>query len=39
MTNSFKARIPLAVGSRKYEIYSLAALPADKVARDRKSVV
>ena len=33
MTNSFKARTQLAVGARKYEIFSLAALPADKVAR------
>jgi aconitate hydratase len=33
MTNSFKARSTLNVGNRSYEIYSLAALPADKVAR------
>ena len=33
MTNSFKARSTLDVGNRSYEIYSLAALPADKVAR------
>ena len=33
MTNSFKARSSLAVGNRSYEIYSLAALPRDKVAR------
>jgi aconitate hydratase len=33
MTNSFKARSSLAVGSRSYEIFSLAALPRDKVAR------
>jgi aconitate hydratase len=33
MTNSFKARTQLAVGKRKYEIWSLAALPAAKVAR------
>ncbi len=33
MTNSFKARRPLSVGSRKFEIWSLAALPAAKVAR------
>jgi hypothetical protein len=33
MTNSYKARKELAVGSRKYEMWSLAALPADKVAR------
>jgi aconitate hydratase len=33
MTNSYKARTQLAVGSRKYEIWSLAALPAAKVAR------
>jgi len=33
MTNSFKARSSLAVGDRSYEIFSLAALPRDKVAR------
>ncbi|MGE0581765.1 MAG: aconitate hydratase AcnA [Steroidobacteraceae bacterium] len=33
MTDSFKARTQLAVGSRSYEIRSLAALPAAKVAR------
>ena len=33
MTNSFKARSTLNVGNRSYEIYSLAALPAEKVAR------
>ncbi len=33
MTDSFKARRQLAVGSRSYEIHSLGALPADKVAR------
>jgi aconitate hydratase len=33
MTNSFKARSTLAVGSRSYEIFSLAALPREKVAR------
>ncbi len=33
MTNSFKARSSLAVGDRSYEIWSLAALPPDKVAR------
>jgi aconitate hydratase len=33
MTNSFKARSSLAVGNRSYEIFSLAALPRDKVAR------
>jgi len=33
MTNSFKARSSLAVGNRSYEIWSLAALPRDKVAR------
>ena len=33
MTNSFNARSTLKVGNRSYEIYSLAALPADKVAR------
>ncbi|MBX3693793.1 MAG: aconitate hydratase AcnA [Steroidobacteraceae bacterium] len=33
MTDSFKARAQLAVGSLDYEIMSLAALPQDKVAR------
>ena len=33
MTNSFKARTTLAVGNRSYEIFSLAALPQEKVAR------
>ena len=33
MTNSFKARTSLAVGTRSYEIFSLAALPQAKVAR------
>ena len=33
MTDSFKARTELAVGSRTYDIWSLGALPADKVAR------
>src|SRR5512138_694699 len=33
MTDSFKARSTLAVGGRNYEIWSLAALPRDKVAR------
>ena len=33
MTNSFKARSTLNVGSRSYEIYSMAALPPEKVAR------
>jgi aconitate hydratase len=33
MTNSFKARSSLAVGNRSYEIWSLAALPQEKVAR------
>jgi aconitate hydratase len=33
MTNSFKARSSLAVGNRSYEIFSLAALPPEKVAR------
>jgi aconitate hydratase A / 2-methylisocitrate dehydratase len=33
MTNSFKARASLAVGNRSYEIFSLAALPREKVAR------
>ncbi len=33
MTNSFKARTALQVGDRSYEIWSLAALPRDKVER------
>ena len=33
MTDSFKARRPLNVGDRSYEILSLAALPREKVAR------
>ncbi len=33
MTNSFKAHSSLAVGNRSYEIWSLAALPREKVAR------
>jgi aconitate hydratase len=33
MTDSFKARSTLNVGNRSYEIHSLAALPAEKVAR------
>jgi aconitate hydratase len=33
MTNSFKARSSLTVGSHSYEIFSLAALPREKVAR------
>jgi aconitate hydratase len=33
MTNSFKARSALQVGDRSYEIWSLAALPREKVAR------
>ena len=33
MTNSFKARTPLSVGGRSYEIFSLAALPQEKVTR------
>jgi aconitate hydratase len=33
MTNSFKARSSLAVGNHSYEIWSLAALPREKVAR------
>ncbi|HVS75289.1 MAG TPA: aconitate hydratase AcnA [Steroidobacteraceae bacterium] len=33
MTNSFNARSSLAVGNRSYEIWSLAALPREKVAR------
>ena len=33
MTNSFKAQSSLAVGNRSYEIWSLAALPREKVAR------
>jgi aconitate hydratase len=33
MTNSFRARSTLKVGDRNYEIWSLSALPQDKVAR------
>jgi len=33
MTNSFQARSSLAVGNSTYEIWSLAALPREKVAR------
>jgi aconitase A len=33
MTNSFRARSTLKVGERVYEIWSLSALPQDKVAR------
>jgi aconitate hydratase len=33
MTNSFKARSALKAGNHSYEIWSLAALPQDKVAR------
>ena len=33
MTDSFKARSTLGVGARSYEIYSLAALPPEKLAR------
>ena len=33
MTNSFRARSTLKVGDRSYEIWSLAALPQDKLAR------
>jgi aconitate hydratase len=33
MTNSFRARSTLKVADRSYEIWSLAALPQDKVAR------
>src|SRR5579863_9798851 len=33
MTDSFKARSTLKVGNRSYEIWSMAALPAEKVAR------
>jgi aconitate hydratase len=33
MTNSFRARSTLKVGDRSYEIWSLAALPQDKIAR------
>jgi aconitase A len=33
MTNSFRARSTLKVGERNYEIWSLSALPQDKVAR------
>src|SRR6201990_884242 len=33
MTNSFNARTTLSSGGRTYDIWSLAALPQDKVAR------
>src|SRR5579885_697046 len=33
MTNSFKARSTLTAGNRSYEIWSLSALPREKVAR------
>ena len=33
MTNSFKARTTLSAGNRSYEIFSLAALPREKVER------
>jgi aconitase A len=33
MTNSFRARSTLTVGDRSYEIFSLAALPQDKLVR------
>jgi aconitate hydratase len=33
MTNSFRARSTLKAGDRTYEIFSLAALPQDKLAR------
>src|SRR3569833_722743 len=33
MTNSFNARSTLNVGNRSYEIWSMAALPPEKVAR------
>ncbi|HTT41941.1 MAG TPA: aconitate hydratase AcnA [Steroidobacteraceae bacterium] len=33
MTNSFRARSTLTAGDRTYEIFSLAALPQDKLAR------
>ena len=33
MTNSFKTRTALSVGNRSYEIFSLAALPREKVER------
>src|SRR5579864_2430698 len=33
MTNSFRARSTLTVGDRSYEIFSLAALPQEKLAR------
>jgi hypothetical protein len=39
MTDSFKARRSLSVGSQEYEIFSLVALERNKVAEDspRKS--
>ena len=33
MTDSFKSRTTLKVGDRSYEIFSLQALPQDKLAR------
>ena len=33
MTDSFKARTELKVGDRNYDIWSLKALPQDKVAK------
>jgi aconitate hydratase len=33
MTDSYKSRTKLAAGARKYDIWSLKALPADRVAR------
>jgi aconitate hydratase len=33
MTNSFRARSTLSAGNRSYEVWSLAALPQDKLAR------
>ncbi|MFN7272826.1 MAG: aconitase family protein, partial [Gammaproteobacteria bacterium] len=33
MTDSYQARTTLSVGGRSYDIWSLAALPKDKVAR------
>ena len=33
MADSFKTRTALTVGEKNYQIYSLAALPQDKVAR------
>ena len=33
MTDTFRARTPLTVGTRQYDIWNLGSLPADKVAK------